>query len=244
MSRMPTEQHNPQVTKPKWTLWDKLCRFQITRSRRSRRRLDEFVSPYATDERVLVVHSPDLDHRQLFPNAYVISSRQSRPADLHTDRYYTGLDQVPDASYSLIICTGLLEHLPEPAEVIAQLHRILKPGGRLIVSASAVFAHHGTPHNFFHFTPHGFEHLFRDWAGFDKLQGSTRPFESLAIQLQRINLQCDVFPPARLVIELLQHTLPLLDVFVLREYSNKADHSKPSGPGSVMPVTVHAVVKR
>jgi len=225
-------------------VWLRLCRFQLTHARRSRRRLAQFCAQHATDEPALIVHCPDVDHRRYFPNAQVVSNRADHPADLHTDRYYAGLDQIPDASHRLIVCTGLLEHLPDPAAVIAQFHRILQPGGRLIVSASAVFAHHGSPHNFFHFTPDGFRHLFRDWSGFDALHGSTRPFESLSIQLQRINLQCDVFPPVRLLIELLRFTLPWLDVFVLREYSNKADRDRPTGPGSVMPVTMHAVVVR
>ena len=225
-------------------LWDRLCRFSMTRSRISRKRLARFCQHWATHETTLVVHSNDVDHRRYFPNSFVVSKSPSSPAAMHTDRHYRGLDQIPDASFPVILCTGLLEHIPDPDRLIGQFHRILRPGGKLILSASAVFSFHGAPDNYFHYTPDGLRLLFRRWSAIETIQGSSQPFETIAILLQRINIQCDVFPPVRLLIELLYRVFPLLDVFVLRQYPKHSRRSPDQVVDSIMPATLHAVVIR
>jgi SAM-dependent methyltransferase len=222
-------------------LWDRCCRFSFSKRRISRRSLDRFCREMATTTRTLIVHSTDVDHRRLFPNAFVVS-KSAAGADLLTDRYFRGLSQIESESFGLILCTGLLEHIPDPQRLIDEFHRILTPGGRLIVSASAVFPFHGGQDNFFHFTINGFRLLFQRWERFDVLRGSSRPFGTIAILLQRINMQCDVFPPVRPLIEILYHVLPSLDVFVLREYDSVGRREDHILADSFMPAALHAVV--
>ena len=223
-------------------IWNRLCRYSFTKRRISRKSLDLFCRKMATEEYTLIVHSNDVDHRRLFPNAFVVGKSRARAADLHTDRHFTGLSQIQSESFGVILCTGLLEHIPDPQRLIDEFHRILKPGGRLILSASAVFSFHGGRNNFFHFTTSGFRLLFRQWDRFEVLRGSSLPFETIAILLQRINMQCDVFPPARPLIELLFHVLPWLDVFVLRQYDSVAQRDDRTLTDSFMPAVLHAVV--
>ena len=49
--------------------------------------------------------------------------------------YDRPLDQtgVPEASFDLIVMDNVIEHLPEPARMVAGLARYLKPGGQLVV---------------------------------------------------------------------------------------------------------------
>lgn len=44
----------------------------------------------------------------------------------------------PDDTFDHIICTEVVEHVPDPAVTMAELHRILKPGGNLAVSTPAM----------------------------------------------------------------------------------------------------------
>jgi SAM-dependent methyltransferase len=224
--------------------WTRACRVTLTRSRVTRRKLDAFVGRWADDGPALVVHSVDLDHRRHFPNATVVGCRDDRPADVRTDRTYTALADLPDASRDLVVCTGLLEHLEDPGAFAAQVHRILRPGGRLLVSASSVFPVHGAPHDHHHFTPYGLRHLFADWDAVEALEGTTRPYTTVAVLLQRINLQCDVLPPVRLLNEALVHLLPRLDRAVLRSYDSLATRDAPVRDDLVMPASVVAVVRR
>lgn len=243
---MPRLRPSPTAPAPslRRRVWLRLCRFTLTRRRLSRDSLERFVAEHATEEPTLVVHSADIDRHRHFPNAFTITARAHLPADVHTTPSYDALADVPDASYDVAVCTALLEHVADPRAIIGQLHRILRPGGRLIVTASAVFPFHGAPHNYFHHTPYGFRHLFAAWSEIAVLRGSSSPYQTVAILLQRINLQCDVFPPVRLLNEALMHLLPRLDVFVLRQHDTMARRDESAVTDSAMPAALHAVVIR
>lgn len=220
----------------------KLYRFNLTKRKLSTRNLERLCRETATTEKTLVVHSEDVDHHDHFPNAYTVTKRADCPADMHVDVYYRELSKIEDSSYPVILCTGLLEHIPDPDRIVGEFHRILAPGGRLIISASAVFSFHECPDNFFHFTPYGFRLLFKDWDRFDMLRGSCPPFETISILLQRINLQCDIFPPIRILNEALFHSIKWLDFFVVRQYETRQFRNESSLTDSMLPSNMQAVV--
>ena len=70
----------------------------------------------------------------------------------------TGL---PCATYDTVVCTQVLQHLPEPADALREMARLLKPGGTLILSAPHLVWLHNEPHDYFRFTSHGLRHLLR-----------------------------------------------------------------------------------
>jgi SAM-dependent methyltransferase len=74
-----------------------------------------------------------------------------------------------DASFDEVLNTQVLEHLAEPAASLAELHRILRPGGRLWLTAPLVWELHEEPFDFFRYTRHGLEHLLRE-AGFIEIR--------------------------------------------------------------------------
>jgi SAM-dependent methyltransferase len=61
---------------------------------------------------------------------------------------------VPDGRFDAILCTEVLEHVPNPHEVLAELHRVLVPGGRLWLTVPFVGALHEEPHDYFRYTPY------------------------------------------------------------------------------------------
>lgn len=229
-------------TYPRNKLWRKAARFQIFKRKLSTRNLDRLCREFATDELTLVVHSEDVDYKPYFPNAYTVTKRKSVPADLHVDLHYREMSKIPSESYPVILCTGLLEHIPDPQRLLAEFHRILKPGGRLIIGASAIFSFHEAPDNFFHFTPYGFRLLFKDWSRIEMLRGASQPFETLGILLQRIVMQCDIFPPVRPVLELTARCIRLLDVFVIAQYNTVSPRNETTLTDSMLPSNMHAVV--
>jgi SAM-dependent methyltransferase len=221
--------------------WGRLSRYSFVGKRRSRENLRRFCAEHATGERTLVVHSRDVQHARFFPNAVVISSKRDESTEPGGNPYGDELARIEDESFPVVLCTGLLEHVPDPQGMVQEFHRILAPGGRLILSASAVFSFHGGAHNFFHFTPSGFRLLFADWTRIEVLRGSSQPFETVAILLHRINVQCDVFPPVRLLVALLYRLLPKLDVFVRRQYTTGSREER-SRTDSFMPAGLYAIV--
>ncbi len=56
---------------------------------------------------------------------------------------------VPDASFDVILCTEVLEHVPEPIEALREMSRILKPGGRLLITAPLGSGLHQLPYHYY-----------------------------------------------------------------------------------------------
>jgi SAM-dependent methyltransferase len=40
----------------------------------------------------------------------------------------------PDASFDCVVALSVIEHVPDPARALAEMHRILAPGGRMLVT--------------------------------------------------------------------------------------------------------------
>lgn len=62
---------------------------------------------------------------------------------------------VPDASFDVVLCTEVLEHVPEPIRAVQELGRVLRPGGRLLLTAPLGSLLHQEPYHFYGgCTPH------------------------------------------------------------------------------------------
>jgi SAM-dependent methyltransferase len=68
-------------------------------------------------------------------------------------------------SFDAALCTQVLEHVEAPAGLLREASRVLRPKGRLLVSAPMYWPHHGEPYDYFRFTRYGLERLLAD-AGF------------------------------------------------------------------------------
>jgi SAM-dependent methyltransferase len=64
----------------------------------------------------------------------------------------TGL---PEASFDAVLCTQVLEHCEDPAAVLREVARILKPGGALILAVPHVWFYHPHPVDCWRFTQEG-----------------------------------------------------------------------------------------
>ena len=85
--------------------------------------------------------------------------------------YVCDLAEIPveDARFDHVLLTQVLEHLPEPARVLGELHRVLKPGGTLWLTAPFFYAEHERPYDFYRYTQYGLRHLMES-AGFEVLE--------------------------------------------------------------------------
>jgi len=103
---------------------------------------------------------------------------------------YSGLDivgrcedlPVAGGSCDRVLSVVVLEHTPEPARVIEEFRRVLKPGGRLHMVVPHMWEEHQRPFDYFRYTSAGIRYLLEK-AGFRILE--IRPVGGFFWQLGR-----------------------------------------------------------
>jgi SAM-dependent methyltransferase len=80
---------------------------------------------------------------------------------------YTHLDAVADLlnlpftenTFDAALNVVTLEHVTDPARVVGELFRCLRPGGRLLLITPLEWEEHQQPHDYFRYTRYGLEYL-------------------------------------------------------------------------------------
>ena len=68
-----------------------------------------------------------------------------------------------DNSIDAVMSLAVLEHVREPALVLKEVHRVLKPGGRVFSLIPFMQPFHASPHDYQRYTLPGIEFLHRDF---------------------------------------------------------------------------------
>jgi SAM-dependent methyltransferase len=142
-----------------------------------RRPILDFVMEVAADtgpgSDVLDVGAGDAPYRELFAhtsyrtNDWAHSVHDgSRTADIVGSALEL---PVSPASFDLVLCTQVLEHVADPAMVLAECARVLRPDGVLAVTVPLVWQLHEQPHDYFRYTSAGLEHLMES-VGFSAIE--------------------------------------------------------------------------
>jgi SAM-dependent methyltransferase len=63
------------------------------------------------------------------------------------------------SSIDAIICECLLEHVPDPVRIVAEMERVIKPGGSVYVSIPFMDAYHSNPDDYYRWTTSGLKQL-------------------------------------------------------------------------------------
>jgi SAM-dependent methyltransferase len=77
----------------------------------------------------------------------------------------------PDNHFDAILCTEVLEHAMQPEALIAEMHRVLRGGGSLVLTVPFAARVHHIPYDFHRFTRYRLEQMF---AAFSEVQLAER----------------------------------------------------------------------
>src|SRR6185437_4412540 len=108
-------------------------------------------------------------YRELFAHTnYRTLKRENSAREAASESDFVGgadSIRVADETFDAVLLTQVLEHVREPLRVVRELHRVLKRGGRLFLTAPLVWELHDLPHDFYRFTENGLRYLVEE-AGF------------------------------------------------------------------------------
>lgn len=77
------------------------------------------------------------------------------------DHFYDGRSfPFADANFDAVLCNQVLEHVFEPDAFIAEIRRVLRPGGRVLLTVPFVWDEHEQPYDFARYTSFGLTALF------------------------------------------------------------------------------------
>lgn len=101
---------------------------------------------------------------------------------------------LPDQSMDAILCTEVLEHVPQPMEVLAEFARLLKPGGKLLLTTPLGCWIHMEPYHYYGgYTPYWFEHWMpKNGFRVESIVPQGGPGRVAAIALERFYTQLRV----------------------------------------------------
>jgi ubiquinone/menaquinone biosynthesis C-methylase UbiE len=146
-------------------------------------------------------------YRSLFSGCKYIT-HDKMPLDknqLRGNTNYTQIDIVSDItsiplendSIDAIICTEVLEHVPYPIDAINEMMRILKPGGKLLITVPLGSGIHQPPYHFYGgFTPFFFKEVLNSQMDFIEINpnGNTYTFfYQEFLRFSKLNLNSKFF---------------------------------------------------
>lgn len=123
-----------------------------------RRRVEALVPELAVPPggRVLDYGAGDTPYRSSFGRdvEYVAADLPGNP-DAAIELTQEGLVPGNDAAFDAVFSTQVLEHVDDPGTYLAEAFRVLRPGGRLLLSTHGTFVWHPDPGDYWRWTSQG-----------------------------------------------------------------------------------------
>lgn len=130
---------------------------------------EAFAAAIPAGAMVLDAGAGDAPYRSLYNHTNYESADFEQVDKMYAQTTYVcDLKEIPveDGRFDYVIFTQVMEHLPDPRQVLAELYRVLKPGGKLLYSAPLYYEEHEQPYDFYRYTQFAVRHLFTG-AGFE-----------------------------------------------------------------------------
>jgi SAM-dependent methyltransferase len=177
--------------------------------------LGKFLEAHKTDKLTLDLGCKDSPYSHLFPNRVGFDVEAGKGVDVVGDAHSLPF---PENKFDAILCTEVLEHLHTPEKAIAEMKRVLKPGGQLVLTTRFIFPLHDTPCDYYRFTKYGLRHLFKGWE-ISELHEETDTMGAVGILFERMIFQtASKAKFFKLVWLALSKTIPKLKFLIHKEY--------------------------
>jgi SAM-dependent methyltransferase len=117
--------------------------------------------------RVLDYGCAELPYRYLFdPSVEYVGADLPGNPDASLELRANGSVPVADATFDAVVSTQVLEHVGDPGLYLSECYRVLRPGGRLLLTTHGVFFYHPDPVDYWRWTSAGLQRIVEQ-AGFE-----------------------------------------------------------------------------
>ena len=99
-----------------------------------------------------------------------------------------------EGTFDTVLCSQMLEHVLDPRKCLEEIYRVLKSGGKLLVTVPQLNELHAEPNDFWRFTNYGIT-LLCSYAGFKSEVVDQRGRYHSVIAQMRIRKMIDIFQP-------------------------------------------------
>ncbi|MBU1255488.1 class I SAM-dependent methyltransferase [Patescibacteria group bacterium] len=187
-------------------------------SKITRQKLELFIQKYKSDGLTLDIGCSNSPYIKYFPNRVGLDIQDGPNVDIVADIHKLPFE---DEKFDNILCTEVLEHLHSPHIAIAEMKRVLKPGGKLILSTRFIFPLHEVPNDYYRYTKYGLKYLFKDWQIIE-LKEEANTLTTLAVLLQRIGYQCEIlgFRPFKILFFIKAKIISWFSFLITKEYGD------------------------
>ncbi len=149
--------------------------------------LERFLRSHASSALTLDLGSSAGFYASLFPRRVALDIRRAHGVAVVGDALALCF---PDATFDTVLCTEVLEHLPDPQRGVDEMHRVLRDGGTLLLTTRFLFPIHDAPGDFFRYTRYGLQHLLRAFEDVEIVEEAD-PMGTIAILVQRLGIQAE-----------------------------------------------------
>jgi SAM-dependent methyltransferase len=116
--------------------------------------------------RVLDYGCAEVPYRRFFPaEAEYVAADLPGNADAVVEIAPDGTLPVPDGGFDAVISTQVLEHVDDPGLYLSECFRVLRPGGRMLLSTHGIMVYHPDPDDYWRWTCAGLRRAIFE-AGF------------------------------------------------------------------------------
>lgn len=116
------------------------------------------------NDKILDIGCGNKPYLKYFSNSQIyhgleITTNKNNKADF----YYDGKSfPFENCSYTKILCTQVLEHVPDPNLFLKEIYRILSKNGELIITVPLIWDEHEVPYDFQRYTSYGIKKILSD----------------------------------------------------------------------------------
>lgn len=119
------------------------------------------------DGRILDYGCAELPYRSFFPaEAHYVAADLGGNPQATLELSDDGTVPVPSGTFDAVLSTQVLEHVADPGLYLDECFRVLRPGGRLLLSTHGTFVYHPDPDDYWRWTCAGLQRIARE-AGFE-----------------------------------------------------------------------------